>query len=105
MENSQIASLSLKVDPDALRSIVSSGRLMEFTNAVAAEAANQISAQLVQHVAEGPSKDQQGGASVEVHYVMMEGGSYGFTPPGHHPPIATPVNKTVIVVNLPFPNR
>jgi hypothetical protein len=67
VENNQIASLSPKVDPEALRSIVSSGRLYEFANAVAAEAASQISAQLVQHAADGPSKDQPGGKSIDVH--------------------------------------
>jgi hypothetical protein len=81
MEENQIASLTLKVDPKALRSIISSGRLLEFADTVAAQAAAQISAQLVQHVAEGSlsAKGLEAGAGAEVSYVLVTGdGEPGF---------------------------
>ena len=42
MENKEIATLKLTVDPDALREIISSGRLLEFATTAAAQAATQI---------------------------------------------------------------
>jgi hypothetical protein len=80
-EVNQIANLTLRVEPEALRSIISSGRLLEFADTVAAQAAAQISAQLVQHVAEGAlaSKGLESGAGAEVSYLLVTGdGEPGF---------------------------
>jgi hypothetical protein len=100
MANKQIANLKFTVDPAALREIVSSGQLLEFANATAAEAASQIKAQLVQHVAEGALNPEglKGGASVELNYVMMDGPGYGTG----KPPVKIP-HVTVVVVPNPFP--
>jgi hypothetical protein len=87
-----IAKLSLTVDPVALREIISSGRLLEFANAAAAQAAAQINAQLVQHVSEGALKPDslKSGVSVDFSYrsVVIDGEpGFGTHPPGpHHPP-------------------
>lgn len=103
MENKEIATLKLTVDPTALREIISSGRLLEFANTVASNAASQINAQLVQHVAEGALKAEglKGGASVDAHYLMMEGGGYGTG----HPPIKIPPAVIVVTLPNPFPVR
>jgi len=85
MSENQIANLTLTVDPGALRSIIETGRLLEFADTVARQAASQISAQLVQHVAAAALKPQPelGGVSAQVHYVSVIGdGEPGF---GTHP--------------------
>jgi hypothetical protein len=94
MANKQIAKLSLHVDPDALREIISSGRLMDFANTAAAQAADQINAQLVQHIAEAALKPEglKAGVSVDVAYrsVIIDGEpGFGTVPPGRgpHPPV------------------
>lgn len=81
MEGKQIANLTLNVDHQALRSIISSGRLLEFADTVAAQAAAQISAQLVQHVAEAAlqPKALESGVGAEVSYLFVIGdGEPGF---------------------------
>ncbi len=93
MANKQIAKLSLTVEPDALREIISSGRLLEFASTAAAEAAAQINAQLVQRVAEAALKPDglKSGVSVDVAYrtVMIDGEpGFGTGVPGHpRPPV------------------
>ena len=91
MEGKNIGKLSLTVEPDALREIISSGRLLEFANAAAAEAAAQIHVQLVQHVAEAALKPdglKDRAISVEASYrqVLIDG-EPGF---GTHPPVRPP---------------
>jgi hypothetical protein len=73
--------LSLHVDPEALRSIISSGRLLEFADTVATQAAAQISAQLVQRVADGALRTDglKEGVSAAVSYRLVTGdGEPGF---------------------------
>jgi len=80
-DSKQIASLALSVDPEALRSIISSGRLLEFADTVAAQAAAQISAQLVQHVADGALRADglRDGVSAAISYRLVTGdGEPGF---------------------------
>jgi hypothetical protein len=92
MDTKDIATLKLTVDPKALQEIISSGRLLEFANTAAGQAAAQINAQLVQHVAEGALKQEslKGGVSVDVTYrsVLIDGEpGFGTHPPGpRHPP-------------------
>ena len=90
MKKEPIASLTLHVDPEALREIISSGRLLEFTDTVASQAAAQISAQLVQHVAEAALRPEglKTGVSANVEYMLVVGdGEPGFgtqpRPPRH----------------------
>jgi hypothetical protein len=88
MEDKNIASLTLKVDPEALRSIISSGRLLEFASTVADQAAAQISAQLVQRVAESAlgSGFLESGVGAEVSYRVVTGdGEPGFGTVPRHP--------------------
>jgi hypothetical protein len=91
MEKKQIATLKLTVDPAALQEIISSGRLLEFATTAAAEAAAQINAQLVQHVAEAAiqPKAMKEGVSVDFtyHSVLIDGEpGFGTHPPGPHRP-------------------
>ncbi|MGD0301377.1 MAG: hypothetical protein ABSE86_30230 [Bryobacteraceae bacterium] len=86
----QIATLKLTVEPAALRKIISSGRLAEFAHIAAIQAANQINAQLVQHIAEGAvnADGMKGAISVDVRYVFSDGEpGFGTHPPGPRPPI------------------
>jgi hypothetical protein len=81
MANKELAALTLKVDPEALRTIIASGRLLEFADTLATQAAAQISAQLVQQVATGALKADglKGGVSAEMSFVSVIGdGEPGF---------------------------
>jgi hypothetical protein len=80
-DTKEVASLSLQVNSEALRSIISSGRLLEFADTVAAQAAAQISAQLVQHVADGALRTDglREGVSAAISYRLVTGdGEPGF---------------------------
>jgi len=86
MENKEkeIGSLILHIEPAALRSIIGSGRLLELADTVARQAAAQISAQLVEHVAAAAFKADglKSGVSANVSYVFDEGdGGFGTKPP------------------------
>jgi hypothetical protein len=90
MAGQDIATLKLTVDPDALHKIISGGRLMEFSAAVASSAAAQINAQLVKHVAEAASARSGQGLSVDIAYrsVVIDGEpGFGTHPPGPHRPV------------------
>jgi len=89
MGKNQIANLTLSVNHEALRSVIASGKLLEFTDTVAKQAAAQISSQLVQHVAEARlTPEDLGssvGASVEYHFVLGDGEpGYGTVPRPPH---------------------
>ncbi|MGO9021861.1 MAG: hypothetical protein ACLQVJ_26280 [Syntrophobacteraceae bacterium] len=89
MENerlkNEIGNLTLTIAPDALRSIISGGRLLEFVDTVAKEAAAQICAQIVNQVAlealktEGISSD----VAARVSFIFEDGG-YGTRPRPPH---------------------
>jgi hypothetical protein len=97
MPSQDIATLKLTVDPDALKKIISEGRLMEFSAAVASSAAAQINAELVKHVAEAThvaeaaSARSGQGLSVNIAYrsVVIDGEpGFGTHPPGPpRPPV------------------
>lgn len=85
MADDQIANLTLEVNPEALRSVIASGRLLEFADTVAAQASSQISAQLVQRVAEGALDPERlsSGVAAEVSYRLVIGDGepgYGTVP-------------------------
>ena len=84
MEN-ELGTLTLNIKPEALRSIIASGRLLELAGKVASEAAAQISSQLVDHVASAAlQKDGiAAGVSANVAFVF-EGGDFGTRPPRPH---------------------
>lgn len=91
MPSQDIATLKLTVDPDALRKIISEGRLMEFSAAVASSAAAQINAELVKNVAEAASARSGQGLAVDIAYrsVVIDGEpGFGTHPPGPpRPPV------------------
>jgi hypothetical protein len=96
MERKSLASLTLKVDPAALREIIAKGELLKFADAVAAQAAAQISAQIVWHVAETqgrPAGEDAPAAEIAFHEVFVDGepgfGTGRFPP--HWPPVVSPV--------------
>lgn len=80
----EIGNLSLSIQPEALRNAIESGRLLELADTVSREAALQISAQLVQHVADAALKPEllKSGASASVSFVFEEG-DFGTVP--HRP--------------------
>jgi hypothetical protein len=82
-ERNEIGSLTLNIKPEALQKIVADGRLLELTSRLATEAAAQISAQVVDHVARAAvSKQGLEGASASFSYVF-DGGDFGTVP--HRP--------------------
>jgi hypothetical protein len=85
MENKEVGKLTLNIDPEALRSVIGSGRLLELADTLGKEAAAQISAQLVDHVAAAALKPEglKAGASVNVTYIF-DGGDFGTRPPLPH---------------------
>jgi hypothetical protein len=76
-----IGKLNLEIDSTSLQQVVASGRLLEFAGTVANEAAAQISAQIVDRLAEAAVAGKAvGGVSVGVAFVF-EGGDFGTVPP------------------------
>jgi hypothetical protein len=79
MESKSLANLTLTVDSASLREIIAKGSLLQFADAVAAQAASQISAQIVWHVAEAqahPDTALRGDsvvAEVAFHQVFVDG--------------------------------
>jgi hypothetical protein len=77
MEHKSLANLSLKVDPAALREIIAKGNLLQFADAVAEQAAAQISAQIVWYVAEAQARPEAAAsdvlAEVAFHEVFVDG--------------------------------
>ena len=80
----EIGKLNLTIQPDALRNAIESGRLLELADTVSREAALQISAQIVQHVAEAALKPElaKGGVSASASFIFEEG-DFGTVP--HRP--------------------
>jgi len=83
MENSkELGRLSYEISPSALKAIVESGRLSEFANTVAASAASEIHAQIVDQVSRAAIGGKaSGGVSVGAANVF-EGGDFGTVPKG-----------------------
>lgn len=81
----EIGKLTLTVAPDVLKTIIESGRLLELAGTIASEAAAQISAQLVDHVAAAAVKGDlaKSGTGASVSFIF-EGGDFGTVPPRPH---------------------
>lgn len=77
----ELGRLTYEVPADALKAIVESGRLMEFANTVAASAAAEIHAQIVDQVSRASLGGSAGGVSVGSANVF-EGGDFGTVPKG-----------------------
>jgi hypothetical protein len=86
-----IGDVTFKINPDALTEIISTGRLSEFAAVAAAQAASQISAQIVDHVAAAALDPKKLASAAEIgfSYVVLEGGDYATPGPkgplGPHP--------------------
>jgi hypothetical protein len=85
MAGSEVGKLTLTVEPEALREAIAQGRLLELADKLATQAAAQISAQLVDHVAKAAlaPKGLESAASISFAYAL-EGGDYGTRPPRPH---------------------
>lgn len=82
-KNGELGRLTYEVSPDALKTIVESGRLLEFANAVAASAASEIHAQIVDQVSRAALGGSTHGAGVSVSAAnVFEGGDFGTVPKG-----------------------
>jgi hypothetical protein len=68
----EIGKLTLTITPEALRSIIEGGRLLELAGTIANEAAEQIASQLVDHVAAAAVKGDiaKAGASAGVSFIF-----------------------------------
>jgi hypothetical protein len=81
----EIGKLSLTISPEALRSIIEGGRLLELADTIATEAAAQISAQLIDQVATSALKGDlaKAGSGASVSFIF-DGGDFGTVPPRPH---------------------
>jgi hypothetical protein len=82
MANKELGKLSVSITPEALRSIIADGRLLELADKIATEASAQISAQLVEQVASEALKPDglKTGVTANVSFIF-EGGDFGTVPP------------------------
>jgi hypothetical protein len=95
------ANLSMTIEHEALRQVVTSGRLLEFSDTAASDAATQIFSQIVQHVAEGAMRAESlvGGVSVKAEYQWVtEDGEPGFG--NGRTPIHIPIGPPQWGVNM-----
>ena len=85
MEHNELGKLTLSISSEALRNVISSGRLMELAATLSREAASQISAQLVDQVAAAALKPEglKAGATANVSFIF-DGGDFGTVPPRPH---------------------
>ena len=86
MKGEELGKLSYEVSDEGLKQIVESGRLLEFANTVAASAAAEIHAQIVDQVARAAvAGTAVGGVSVG-SVNIFEGGDFGTVPIGPRGP-------------------
>lgn len=79
----ELGRLSYEVSPTALKTLVESGRLLEFANTVAASAAAEIHAQIVDQVSQAALDGGARSAGVSVGAAnVFEGGDFGTVPKG-----------------------
>ena len=83
MEKHELGRLTYEVSPEALKTIIESGRLVEFANTVAASAASEIHAQIVDQVSKAALDAGGLDAGVSVGAAnVFEGGDFGTVPKG-----------------------
>jgi hypothetical protein len=81
-----IGDVTFKINPDVLTEIISTGRLSEFAAVAAAQAASQISAQIVDHVAAAALDPKKLASAAELGFsYVFEGGDFA-TPGPKGPP-------------------
>lgn len=82
MEPKELGRLTYEISPEALKQIVATGKVFEFANTVAASAASEIHAQIVDQIAQA-AVGNGGGRGVSVGAVnVFEGGDFGTVPIG-----------------------
>ncbi len=82
MNRDELGRLSYEISPEALKTIVESGRVLEFANTVAASAASEIHAQIVDQISRA-AIGGSAGAGISVGSVnVFEGGDFGTVPKG-----------------------
>lgn len=83
MRSEELGRLSYEVSPQALKEIVESGRVLEFANTVAASAASEIHAQIVDQISRAAIGGGSSGGGISVGAVnVFEGGDFGTVPKG-----------------------
>ncbi len=86
-KNDHIGKLTFEIDANALRQIISSGRLAEFAGKAGAHAAAQINSQVVDLVSRAAIDEGAIKSGLTVNFsTIFEGGDFGTTG-GHHGPI------------------
>ena len=81
--NDELGHLTYEVAPAALKAIVESGRLLEFANTVAASAAAEIQAQIVDQVSRAAVDGSSRSVGISVSAAnVFEGGDFGTVPKG-----------------------
>lgn len=83
MKNRELGKLSYEVSHEALKLIAEDGRLHEFANTVAAQAASEIYAQIVDQVSQIAvgKREVASGLSVGA-FSIFDGGDFGTVPVG-----------------------
>ena len=83
----ELGRLSYEVSREALKEIAESGRLLEFANTVAASAAAEIQAQIVDQVSRAAVGGGSNTAGISVSATnVFDGGDFGTVPKGPHGP-------------------
>jgi hypothetical protein len=84
-----IGTLKFDIAPDALRRIISEGRLAEFASKAGAHAAAQVNAQVVDLVSKAAIDNTKIEKGISVSFAaVFEGGDFGTTGPhGPHGPV------------------
>ena len=87
MNREELGRLSYEVSPQALKQIVESGRVLEFANTVAASAAAEIHAQIVDQISRAAIGGGSTSAGISVGAAnVFEGGDFGTVPKGPRGP-------------------
>ena len=82
MYREELGRLTYEISPEALKEIVESGRVLEFANTVAASAAAEIHAQIVDQLSRA-AIGNGASAGISVGAVnVFEGGDFGTVPKG-----------------------
>jgi hypothetical protein len=83
MTRDELGRLTYEISPEALKKIVESGRVLEFANTVAASAASEIHAQIVDQISRAAIGGGTAGAGISVGATnVFEGGDFGTVPKG-----------------------
>ena len=77
-----VARFHMEIEPDSLRRVVADGRLMELAHKLSTEASAQISAQIVEKLAEAAvgGAEVSSGLTISTSFIF-EGGDFGTVPP------------------------